>query len=137
MNEMSFLTEDHLRFRDNLRRFIDTEVVPKADAWEETGMVPRNDRYPDRQLYGLRTLAEIVESAKTGAVARDQVECRTDDGGVRGCLGDTRRFRSSGFDLARGQIAREGLRARRRTHAAMHYEPDWRRRSLHSRSAFS
>ena len=41
MNEMSFLTEDHLRFRDNLRRFIDTEVVPKADAWEETGMVPR------------------------------------------------------------------------------------------------
>lgn len=41
MNEMSFLTEDHLRFRDSLRRFIDTEVVPKADAWEESGMVPR------------------------------------------------------------------------------------------------
>ncbi|MGH3927775.1 MAG: acyl-CoA dehydrogenase family protein, partial [Pseudonocardiaceae bacterium] len=38
---MSFLTEDHLRFRDSLRRFVDTEVVPKADAWEEAGKVPR------------------------------------------------------------------------------------------------
>ncbi len=38
---MSFFTEDHLRFRDSLRRFIDTEVVPKADAWEDAGMVPR------------------------------------------------------------------------------------------------
>ena len=60
-------------------------VAPRAatsggQCIAETGMVPRNDRYPDRQLYGLRTLAEIVDSAKSGAVARDQVECRTDDG---------------------------------------------------------
>jgi len=41
MNEMPFLTEDHLRFRDSLRRFIDTEVVPKGEAWEEAGKVPR------------------------------------------------------------------------------------------------
>ena len=66
-------------------------VAPRAvtggdECIAETGMVPRNDRYPDRQLYGLRTLAEIVESAKTGAVARDQVECRTDDGACRDAL---------------------------------------------------
>lgn len=41
MSEISSLSEDHLRFRDSLRRFIDTEVVPKADAWEDAGKVPR------------------------------------------------------------------------------------------------
>lgn len=41
MNELPFLTEDHERFRDTLRRFIQTEVVPHAEAWEDTGKVPR------------------------------------------------------------------------------------------------
>ena len=66
-------------------------VAPRAatsggQCIAETGMVPRNDRYPDRQLYGLRTLAEIVERAQSGAVARDQVECRTDDGACEDAL---------------------------------------------------
>ncbi|MGQ0700772.1 MAG: acyl-CoA dehydrogenase family protein [Panacagrimonas sp.] len=41
MNELPFLTEDHECFRDTLRRFIQTEVVPNADAWEDAGKVPR------------------------------------------------------------------------------------------------
>jgi acyl-CoA dehydrogenase len=41
MNEPIHFTDEHRSFRDNLRRFIDQQVVPKAHAWEEAGMVPR------------------------------------------------------------------------------------------------
>ncbi|MCX7179140.1 MAG: acyl-CoA dehydrogenase family protein [Proteobacteria bacterium] len=41
MNEAIYFSEEHLLFRDNLRRFVDTEVVPQAEAWETAGMVPR------------------------------------------------------------------------------------------------
>jgi len=41
MNEPIYFTDEHRQFRDNLRRFIAQEIVPKADAWEEEGMVPR------------------------------------------------------------------------------------------------
>jgi acyl-CoA dehydrogenase len=42
MNDLPFLTADHERFRDALRRFIASEVMPQADAWEEEGQVPRS-----------------------------------------------------------------------------------------------
>jgi acyl-CoA dehydrogenase len=41
MNEPIYFTDEHRGFRDSLRRFIDQEVVPKAQGWEEAGMVPR------------------------------------------------------------------------------------------------
>jgi acyl-CoA dehydrogenase len=41
MNEPIYFTEEHRQFRDNLRRFIDQEIVPRAAPWEEAGMVPR------------------------------------------------------------------------------------------------
>ena len=41
MNEPIYFSEEHLSFRDNLRRFVDSEVVPQAEAWETSGMVPR------------------------------------------------------------------------------------------------
>ena len=41
MNEPIYFTEEHRQFRDNLRRFLEQEVVPKAHAWEEAGKVPR------------------------------------------------------------------------------------------------
>jgi len=41
MNEPIYFTDEHRSFRDSLRRFIDQEVVPKAQGWEEAGMVPR------------------------------------------------------------------------------------------------
>ena len=34
--------EDLEMIRDQLRRFFQTEVTAKADAWEEEGMVPRD-----------------------------------------------------------------------------------------------
>ena len=39
---LPFLREEHHMLRDALRRFIEQEVVPHADAWEAQGMVPRD-----------------------------------------------------------------------------------------------
>ena len=33
MNEPIYLNEEHRQFRDNLRRFIDQEIVPRAAPW--------------------------------------------------------------------------------------------------------
>ena len=33
--------EEHVLFREQVRRFVEEEIKPKADAWEETGFVPR------------------------------------------------------------------------------------------------
>ena len=35
-----YLTEDHEAWRDQLRRFFDTEVTPYADEWDEAGHIP-------------------------------------------------------------------------------------------------
>ena len=34
------LTEEHLAWRAALRRFVDTEILPHADAWDEAGAIP-------------------------------------------------------------------------------------------------
>ncbi len=34
------LTEDHLAWRDQLRRFVDAEIMPFAEAWDEAGEIP-------------------------------------------------------------------------------------------------
>ena len=36
-----YLTHEHRLFRDQVRRFVDTEVKPHAEAWEGEGQVPR------------------------------------------------------------------------------------------------
>jgi acyl-CoA dehydrogenase len=41
MSDLIYFDEQHQQFRDSMRRFIEQEVVPKAEAWEEAGMVPR------------------------------------------------------------------------------------------------
>ena len=42
MNEPIYFNEEHRMFRENLRRFIETEVMPHAEPWEEAGKVPRD-----------------------------------------------------------------------------------------------
>ncbi len=37
-----YFTAEHETFRDQLRRFVQTEVVPHGQAWEEAGCVPRD-----------------------------------------------------------------------------------------------
>jgi acyl-CoA dehydrogenase len=39
--EFPFLTEEHTALRDLTRSFINEQVLPVADAWEEQGFVPR------------------------------------------------------------------------------------------------
>lgn len=41
MNDLPYLGAEHAQFRDNLRRFIETEVAPDGEVWEEQGMTPR------------------------------------------------------------------------------------------------
>lgn len=38
---MPGLTDEHEMLREQLRRFVDQEIKPHAEAWEEQGMVPR------------------------------------------------------------------------------------------------
>ena len=73
------------------RRPVQDLVAPRAAAGgsrciASTGMVPRQTLYPDRQLYGLRTLAEIIDTAKFGGLGPEQIECRTDAGGCDDAL---------------------------------------------------
>jgi alkylation response protein AidB-like acyl-CoA dehydrogenase len=42
MIERTLFNEDHGRFRDSFRRFLEKEVVPHHDAWEEQGYVDRD-----------------------------------------------------------------------------------------------
>jgi acyl-CoA dehydrogenase len=41
MTQHLFLTEEHEMLRNQIRRFIDEKVKPKADHWEKNGFVPR------------------------------------------------------------------------------------------------
>jgi acyl-CoA dehydrogenase len=41
MNIISYTAEHHI-FRDSLRKFLDKEIVPHIEEWEETGIVPRS-----------------------------------------------------------------------------------------------
>lgn len=40
-SEPDFLTEDLRMLRGTVRRFVDTHITPKADAWEVSGEIPR------------------------------------------------------------------------------------------------
>ena len=74
-----YFREEHEQLRAQLRRFIDTEIKPHADAWEVQGFVPRDVlarmgalgffgiRYPEQ--YGgsqLDTLATVVLAEELG-----------------------------------------------------------------------
>ena len=41
MNSVYF-SEEHEAFRTQLRRFVQTEIQPNADAWEKAGEIPRD-----------------------------------------------------------------------------------------------
>ena len=41
MQNSIYNTEELVLFREQLRRYIETEIVPNGDAWEAEGMVPR------------------------------------------------------------------------------------------------
>ena len=53
---MSYFTEEHIQFRQSLRDFLEKEVVPFVDEWEEVGNPPREiwKKFGDMGYFGLR-----------------------------------------------------------------------------------
>jgi acyl-CoA dehydrogenase len=79
MSKSLYFSEELNILRDQIRRFIETEIVPNGDAWEEAGKVPREVfvkmgglgflgmRYPEQ--YGgadLDTMASVVLAEELG-----------------------------------------------------------------------
>ena len=75
----AYFREEHDMLRDQLRRFVEQEVKPKASAWEEQGFVPREVlrrmgqlgflgvRYPGEYGgSGMDTLATVVLAEELG-----------------------------------------------------------------------
>lgn len=59
MNSIYF-KEEHVLLRDQIRRFVEQEVMPVAESWEETGIVPRELLHQMGELgfLGIRYSAE-------------------------------------------------------------------------------
>jgi len=59
MNSMYF-TEEHHLFRESLKEFLQKEVVPNVDAWEESGQIPRPiwEKFGAMGYFGLATAEE-------------------------------------------------------------------------------
>lgn len=55
-----YFTEEHEALRDQVRRFVETEIKPHADAWEEAGFVPREvlRRMGELGFFGIRYSSE-------------------------------------------------------------------------------
>ncbi len=79
MHDPIHLTEDLRLIRDQIRRFVAEEVVPKGEAWEADGMVPRDVlrqmgelgflgmRHPETHGgSGLNALASLILSEELG-----------------------------------------------------------------------
>jgi len=79
MTKSPYFTEEHEMIRDQIRRFIETEVVPNGEAWEQAGKVPREVftkmgalgmlgmRYPEQYGgAGLDTMASVVIAEECG-----------------------------------------------------------------------
>jgi acyl-CoA dehydrogenase len=79
MRKSLYFSEELNMLRDQIRRFIETEIVPNGDAWEEVGKVPRDVfakmgalgilgmRYPEK--YGgadLDIMASVVLAEELG-----------------------------------------------------------------------
>ena len=41
-------TEEHRMFRDTLRKFVEKELIPHVEEWEEAGIVPAFTFYGDK-----------------------------------------------------------------------------------------
>ena len=79
MKNSIYFSEEHDMFRDQLRRFIEAEIVPNGEKWEEEGTTPREVlrrmgelgflgiRYPE--VYGgseMDTLATVILAEELG-----------------------------------------------------------------------
>jgi acyl-CoA dehydrogenase len=56
MNPSIYFSEEHELLRQQVRRFVDTEVIPHGEQWEDDGMVPREilRRMGELGFFGIR-----------------------------------------------------------------------------------
>lgn len=79
MTNSPYFSDEHEMIRDQVRRFIENEIMPFGEAWEETGKVPREVfrkmgglgmlgmRYPEQYGgAGLNTMASVVLAEECG-----------------------------------------------------------------------
>lgn len=61
IDEMIYLSEEHQRLRDQVRRFVNEQIRPHADQWEMDGMTPRSvlTQLGELGLLGIRYPAEF------------------------------------------------------------------------------
>ena len=84
------LTEDHLAWRAQLRRFVDTEIMPFAEEWDEAGELPM-DLWPKAAEVGLLGLGYPEEYGGTpgdvwfGEIAGEEL-ARVGAGGINASL---------------------------------------------------
>jgi acyl-CoA dehydrogenase len=57
MKDPAFLQDEHRMLKDTARRFVDEEVRPHGDAWEEAGEIPRETyrRMGELGFFGIRS----------------------------------------------------------------------------------
>ena len=72
---MSYFNETHAMVRETARRFVEQEVKPDIDAWEEAGSFPRevyNSRWAKDHAAFYRVTADSVRPRYAIPVARLQ-----------------------------------------------------------------
>ena len=71
------LEPEHEMLRDQLRRFVEDEIKPKAAAWEETGAVPRDvlRRMGELGFFGIRCFEAGMPVAGQGE-SQHLADCR-------------------------------------------------------------
>lgn len=86
------LTDEHTAFRASVRAFVESEINPHVDAWEEAGMFPAHELFPKAAALGLLGLERDPEYGGEGAdhsfqmVAAEELG-RADAAGVAMALG--------------------------------------------------
>lgn len=55
-NHSAFYNKFHVAFRNRLREFVDTEVIPHVEDWEKAGIIPREAFIKASQVGLLQTM---------------------------------------------------------------------------------
>jgi acyl-CoA dehydrogenase len=90
--DTNYLSLEHQQFREQLRRFVEREIVPQAQAWDEAGMLPR-ELYTQMGRLGFLGLAIPTEYGGSeldalGSMVYGEELGRSSFGGVAASLTD-------------------------------------------------
>ena len=70
-------TKAHQLFRETVRRFVDTEINPFIDAWEEAEIFPAHDLFKKAGDLGLLGLSYwLARRTKTASQLDESESCR-------------------------------------------------------------